>query len=155
MGTTNGRLYFIALRSLERLEIQFVPEKLEINRKPNVQQVEIVGLNLPKLQHQGGGRNITLELDFHAEDQNREDVIRKCLWLESLTYRDGPDKPAERVRLIFGRLFNRDIWMVESVKYELKNFHRQFDYLPTQAYATVTLVQDGELEPRAGDIKQL
>ncbi len=154
ISTTGGRWYFVALSSLERLEMQFVPEKLSINRQPSVQQVEIVGANLPKLQHQGGERTLSFELDFYAQDANREDVIKKCLWMESLTYRDGSDKPAEKVRMIAGRLFNKDIWMVKTVQYDLKMFNKKFGYLPSQAYIQVTLVQDGDLEPKARDVKR-
>lgn len=152
-STTQGRLYFIALQSLERLEIQFVPEELNLTRQPSVQQIEIVGQNLPKVQQQGGERRLNFELDFYASDDNRQDVMTKCLWLESLTYRNGADVPAEKVRLIFGELFSRDVWVVKSVNYRLKQFHKQFGYLPCQAYVNIELVNDGEV--RAGDIKRI
>ena len=153
-STTQGKLYFIALGSLERLEVQFVPEELQLSRVPSVQQVEIVGQNLPKLQHQGGERRLSLELDFYASDENREDVITKCLWLESLTYRSGVDTPAERVRLVFGKLFNRDVWMVKSVNYRLKQFDKKYGFLPCQAYVAIELAHDGASEMKASDIKR-
>lgn len=154
-STTHGRLYIIALRSLERLEIQFVPPMISINRNPNTQQVDIVGLNLPRTQQQGGPRTLNMELDFYAQELDREDVIKKCRQLESLTYRDGPDVPAEQVRLIFGKMFNQEIWTVQKVDYDLTQFHRKSGYLPVQARARVTLVQDGSLEPTATSVRQI
>lgn len=154
-STTEGRLFFIGLRSLEKLEIQFVPSKLTINRDPTVQEVEIVGLNLPRTQHQGGKRTLSLELDFYSNAQSREDVIRKCRWLESLTYRGGPGVPAEQVRLVYGAMFQNEIWNVQRVQYDLSLFDKKFGFLPRQAYVTVVLVQDGDLEPTARSVRDI
>lgn len=150
--TTYGRLYLIALRSFERMELQFYPEKLTLNRQPNVQQVEIVGRNLPRLQTQGSDRVLTFDIDFYAQEGDKSDVIRRCLWLESLTYRDG-DNPPERVRLVFGRMFQRDVWAVRSFTYDLSMFDQENSQYPRQANGQLTLVQDGDLEPQASDIR--
>lgn len=153
LSTTGHRLYIIALSTLERLEIQFVPSMLSINRDPTVQQVEIVGANLPRTQQQGGGRTLTLDLDFYADDNDRMQAIKKCRQLESYTYREGQRKPAEKVRLIFGDMFQQEIWSVQKVSYDLKQFHKLHGFLPVQAYAKVTLIQDGSLEPSASSVR--
>lgn len=146
-------MHIVALRSMERLELQFVPSKLTLNRQPTAQQVEIVGRNVPRQQVQGSERTLSFEVDMYALEDDRSDVIRRCLWLESLTYRDG-DQPQERVRLIFGRMFHNDIWVVRSFTYDMSLFDRQNSNVPRQAMGQITLVQDGDLEPMASDIRK-
>lgn len=151
--TTEGRLYIVNLRTYETVEIQFTPPSIDINRDPNVEQVDIVGLNLPRTQQQGGPRTLDLELEFYAQEQNRQDVISKCRQLESLTYRDGPNIPAPQVRLIFGTMFHQEVWTMRKVTYKLYQFDRRYSYLPIRATARITLVQDGALEPTATNVR--
>lgn len=47
MATTQGKLYFVATKSLERLEIQFVPNELGMTRNSDTQSVQVVGRNNP------------------------------------------------------------------------------------------------------------
>lgn len=153
MSTTGGQLYFTALRTLQRLDIQYVPTQLSFSRTPIISGVAVVGRNNPIHHYVGGTTEMNLELDFHSEDESREDVIRKCKWLESLAYSDGFENPPERVRLTFGRLFqNNEVWIVKSVKYDLSVFQAVHGFLPKQAYVKVSLALDTQFNLRTRDV---
>ena len=142
MTTTEGKLYFILVSTLERREIQFVPPELGISRNANIQNVTIVGRNNPFYQYTSGETLLTLQLDFHAKQDDRKDVIESCRWFESILYNDNFDVPPEKVKLVFGDLFRDEVWTVKSCSYKLKNFDKVYGYLPTQAYVDLTLALD-------------
>ena len=73
---TGGRLYITALRTLDRLEIQYVPPELAVKRNPLIAGVAIVGRNNPQHHYLGGSTELNLQLDFHSQETNREDVIK-------------------------------------------------------------------------------
>jgi|AntAceMinimDraft_11_1070367.scaffolds.fasta_scaffold44027_3 hypothetical protein len=149
-----SKLYFTALRSLERLEIQYVPPEIAITRSPIIAGVAVVGRNNPKHHYLGGSTEMSLELDFHSEEASREDVITKCKWLESLAYGDAFDNPPETVRLTFGKLFrNNEIWVVKAVNYKLSLFEEKSGYLPKQAYVQLTLALDTKKNLKIEDVK--
>lgn len=148
------RLYFTALTSLQTLPIQYVPPKITINRNPNVAAVAIVGRNTPRYHYLGGTTEITLDLDFHSEQANREDVISKVKWLESLAYSDGFNTEPEQVRLTFGKLFRaNEIFVIKAFSADLSLFDDNAGYLPRQAYVKLTLALDSSTNLLIEDIK--
>jgi hypothetical protein len=149
----DGQLYFIAVRSLERLNIQYVPNELNIQRNADIEEIKIVGRNNPKHHYSGGSTKLTLELDFYSTDANREDVIKKCRWLESLAANDGYKNPPQQVRLVFGKLFRNEVWVVNSVDYKLSDFSKPHGYLPVQAYCSIALSLDPPTNTRTQDIR--
>lgn len=150
----SGRLYLTALTSLERLEIQYVPKDLAITRSPLIAGVAIVGRNNPKHHYLGGNTDLNLELDFHSEEANREDVIRKCKWLEALAYGDGDESPPENVKITFGKLFrSNEVWVVKNVQYRLSLFEEKSGFLPKQAYVQMTLSLDTKKNLKLEDVK--
>lgn len=151
-STTEGQLYFIALDSLDRLEIQFVP-KIELNRRTNMANIQIIGRNNPKYQYLSGENTMNLQLDFHATKEDRTDVINKCRWLEHLTFNDGYRRPPQKVKLVFGNLFRNEVWIVKNVSCKLDNFHRESGFLPQQAYVEVTLALDPETNLTWEDVR--
>lgn len=142
MSTTEGMLYFIALDTLDRLDIQFVPENLTINRNPNIASIQVVGRNNPIYHYISGDTNMNLELDFHSADENREDVLKKCKWLEHLAYNDGYAKEPQRVKLVFGDIFKDELWVIKKVSYVLSQFNKQKGFLPQQAIVSIELGLD-------------
>lgn len=144
MSTTNGALYLTALRSLERLDIQFVPSNLALNRTPTYGNIVVVGRNNPIPHYTGGNTKLSLDLDFHSEQTDREDVIRKCKWLEALAYNDGYDNPPEQIRITWGSLFkNNEVWIVKGVDIRYSQFNPAYGWLPVQANVKLSL----ELDP--------
>lgn len=154
MNTTEGKLYFTALRSLEKLEIQFVPKELAINRGINVAAIAVVGRNNPFYHYTGGTTGLVFDLDFHAEEENLNDVIRKCKWLESLCYSNSMSEPPEQVKLTWGDLFKKgEVWMVKGFSYKLSMFDPSKGMLPRQAYANIALELDVKNNIRTRDVR--
>lgn len=141
-STTANRLYFIGLTTLFRLDIQFVPEKLKLTSSAEFPEVTIVGRNTPQYQHTGGREQITLKLDFHAVEEAKDDVLRKVNWLKSLRYGNGFGSPPEKVKLVWGDMFEDEEWLVKQVDVEFSLFDEGAGFLPRQAYADVTLLFD-------------
>lgn len=141
---TGGQLYFVEVKPpFERLEFQFVPEKISNPREADIAQVAIIGRNLPRHHHTGGHESLAFTLDFYADEENRRDVKRKCDWLKSLTYNEGSG-PARLVKLIWGELYSKETWVVKSVRPEFSMFHSQYGMLPCQAYVDIVLMRDSK-----------
>lgn len=138
-NTTFGRLYLTALKSLERLEIQFVPTGMIESRRANYGDIEVVGRNNPIPHYTGGSDTLEFELDFVAEDDNREDVVRKCRWLKSMSMNDGFGEPPEKIRLTWGRMFQDEIWVIRAVQVTYGTFNVEEGFLPVQAYVRLSL----------------
>ena len=154
MNTTEGKLYLTALRSLQRLEIQFMPKDISPQRSASWADIAIVGRNNPLQHYVGGSNKLTLELDFYAEEESREDVIRKCRLLETWAMNDGYSNPPERVRLTFGKLFKEnEVWVIHSVKPTYNLFSPEHGMLPRQAYVTVELVMDTDSNRKIADVR--
>lgn len=154
MGAQSGQLYFIALNALnERMEIQYVPDELNVTRQPDIEEIKIIGRNNPKHHYSGGTTKLQLKLDFCAQTENREDVIKKCRWLESLCYNDGYTVPPSKVKLVFGKLFRKEVWVVRNVSYQLTQFEKPTGWLPIQAYVTIDLSLDTKTSLRISDVR--
>lgn len=153
MTTTQGQLYFIALRSNERLEIQFTPESVTVNRNANYSDIAVVGRNIPQMHYVGGTETVSLKLDFFASQENRRDVKNKCNWLKSLAYRDT-SRPPEKVKLVFGALFSDDVWVVKSVNVVYSLFNKVYDFLPQQAYVDITLALNPRTDISSAKVKR-
>jgi hypothetical protein len=153
-STTNSELYIVELvRPFERLEIQFVPPVLNWNRKADISSVQIVGRNHPKAHFTGGSESLSFQLDFYSDVEDRSDVIKKVRWLQSLTYSDGSFGPARNVKIVWGSLYKKDVWAVESVNVKLENFAQKHGWLPQQAWVDISLTADPTKNLRIQDVR--
>ncbi len=132
---------------------QFVPDKLVYNRKADFQSIKVITRNTPKYQYTGGSTTLSLKLDIYAETKSRQDVIERCRALESLTYTNGYKEAIPHIRLVWGALFRDEVWVVQSVNYELSLFKPDFDFMPQQAYVNITLLRVSENNLTWNDIK--
>lgn len=139
MTTTEGRLYFIDVVTRERLEIQFVPLELEVVRGINMEAVAIVGRNTPRYEYIGGEKSISLKLDFHANNDDKQDALAKAKWIEQRTYNDGYAAPATRIQLVWGDMFKNEVWVIKSCPYRLSQFDKTRGFFPSQVYMDLTL----------------
>lgn len=150
--------YFIDLDAEDvneaKLAFQFVPKAFERNRSVNIDSVAIVGRNVPSYHYTGGETTISFELDFFAEEQSRQDVMRRCNWLEALTYNEGRLVYPHRVVVSFGKMFRNQVWVVKACSTTYSNFHKAHGFLPQQAYVRITLGLWAELPLNASDIKR-
>jgi hypothetical protein len=167
MATTDKKLYFILVDDpTKQLYIQFVPPDLKINRSVSIQDIQVVGRNNPFYQYTGGAKTLSFQLDFYAEEESREDVIKSCEWLESLTYNnDGAidsngreltnsEKRPSRIKLVYGNLFQDKnyLWIVKSLNYTLSRFNKEKGFLPQQAYVDITLALDTDNDYKQRDL---
>lgn len=150
--TTAGRLFITALDSLERLEIQYVPKELTIERVADYGDIRIVGRNNPFHHYVNGHENLDIDLDFHSIEKAREDVVKKCNWLKSISMNDGYDNPPEVIRLTFGRLFREEIWVIRSVRINYAQFEERTGFLPVQAYVKLGLSLSPKQNTKRSDV---
>lgn len=127
----------------ERIEIQFVPPSLSYNREATLAPIEVVGRNNPAQQWTGGNTSLSFKLDFFSLQENREDVMKKVRWLQSLTYRREFGQ-VPLVKVAFGKLFLKEQWFVKSVNVELTQFNPLQSWLPQQAYVDLNLQLNNE-----------
>lgn len=144
--TTKKKLYLTALSSLNRLELQFVPDSMQLTRSAEYGKIQVVGRNNPLHHYTTGSTNMNLNFDFIAGTESREDVKERCRWLESLAYNESYEEPPERIRLTFGKLFRpTDIWLVTNVQITYTQFDQLNDFEPFQATVSLQLALDSEL----------
>lgn len=110
LSNTEGNLYLVAEKTLERLEIQFIPTEIEIDPAPDIAAVVIVGRNEPRYQHIAGQTVLRMTLDFYADDKLRVEAIEKARWLQTMVARNGTTEAPQRLKLIFGDLFRDEVW---------------------------------------------
>lgn len=153
-STTENQIFIVELQEpFERLEVQFVPKDIPWSRNANLSAVEVVGRNHPKYHFTGGEDQVGLQLDFYSDEENREDVLRKVRWLQSLTYNDGYNAPARNVKIVFGRLFQKEIWAVANVNAVLSSFNSNYGMLPQRAMVDITFKLDPKTNLRLSDVR--
>lgn len=125
------------LQEFERLEIQSVPNEIVQNRKANVATIDVVGRNNPITQVTGGNTTINFKIEIVAKQENKQDVLDKTRWLNSLTYK-GRNNVYPLVKLVFGDMYKKQVWFVETCNIAYKNFDQTRNNV--SAYASVDLV---------------
>lgn len=155
LQTTDKRLYFIAENSRKRMEIQFVPDKISINRDIDLGVMKVVGRNTPRYQTIGGEELLTLNLDFCADEDSRQSVIARVEWLKSLTYTNRGKLPAQRIILVFGELYKKQKWTLKHLKAEMGSFNPQRGYYPQYANVQIGLALDTDTDIGWEDVAPL
>lgn len=150
--TTNQKLYIIDIegdfdfskqKTYERLEIQFLPDMVQNNRKANITDLEVVGRNDPLHHFTGGSETLSFELDFYADTTKKDDVIKKVRWLQSLAINDGNFGKASRVVILWGDfLKGKAKWVITEVNAKYTDFQPKYNFLPCQAFVTVSFKLD-------------
>jgi len=142
-NTTDGKLYLIGLRTLQRVEFQFVPKNVKIDRKANYSDAVIVSRNDPIPHFVSGRTTMPLALEFYSDREDRTDVRDIANLLKRFAYGDGNRNGPEKVKLIFGDLVNDiDKWIITSVNVTYSHFQRHREFLPQRATIQLNLQQD-------------
>jgi hypothetical protein len=127
-------------RTQESLVLQYVPKELDYVPASEFQAIMTFGRNNPRYHYTGSEDTITFELDWHADEEAKNDVIRKCRWIEALTKNDNYNNPPPPILFKWGDVFNSDdLWLVTSAPYKWSNFDKTAGMRPKQAYQTITL----------------
>ena len=138
--TTEGKFFLIGLRTLERIEMQFVPKTLDIDRRANYADVAVVGHNDPHAHFTGGKTTIPLTLEFYADRADKSDVKEKANLLLRFAHGDGNNAGPEMIRLVMGDLLTDNFkYIVTNVKVRYSHFQRHAGYLAQRAVVTMAL----------------
>jgi hypothetical protein len=119
-----------------------VPQTLDFNPDPNWAVIASVGRNTPFFHYMGSEDTLAFTIDWYARNNQREDVIFNCRWLEAKTKADAYREDPHRVMLKWGtedELFQDSLWIVFKASYKLSNFHKGVSMIPQQAYQEIIL----------------
>lgn len=152
-STTDGQLYFVVINDIGyyNIEIQYVPQELSYKRKANYNNLDVIMRNIPKPHYTGGDTTMSLQLDFNANNNDRTDLINRIRKIESLAYADGFRAAPPIVKLVWGKLFRKEHWIVTSVNYKLHNFKQNNNFLPQHATVDIDLQLISYGDPRTSN----
>ncbi len=154
-NTTAGLVYLISAQTRERLEVQFFPPSINVSRAIDLAELKIVGRNFPEYQYLSGSTEVSFELDFVAQNEDRKDVLEKCRWIESLGANDGYSRPAQDVILVFGSMFRGKRFVVKSWNYRLTRYDKEFELYPRRAVGTIVLAENPRTNLRTSQIRRV
>lgn len=148
-------LYLTNLDSnpLERIAIQSVPTTLSVDPVANWSAIPSIGRNNPFYHYTGGEDEIRFTLDWYSVTESRDDVIKSCRWVESLSRNDGYLGRAPRVHLAWGSLYKFSEWVVFKAPYDLEVFEPGNGLLPIQAFQRLVLKKVSDENTRRDDIR--
>lgn len=155
VNSTNQKLFIVETSEpFSTMEIQFVPPTINNTRDARLNSIAIVGRNDDILHYTGGSETLKLELDFLAGDNVSDDVIGKINWLKSLTMNDGYSGAFRNVKLIFGKLFLKEVWAIKSVDSSYSHFSENNYWLPLRAKVSLSLQLDPEKNRYIDDVRR-
>lgn len=136
----------------ELLYLQTLPNELNINSDPNFSVIESPSRNVPLYHYTGSEQSIQFQISFFANHESREDVIRKCTWINALSKNDGYDESIHPILFAWGDLFLDTQWIVTNAPYKLGLFDREFKMLPRYAQIDITLKRISKHNPKRADL---
>lgn len=148
-----GRIFIINLQTLERREAQYIPNRLIWDRKVQEGDIVVAGRNHPVYHYITGQENLKIRFDYTPTEETRRDALEKFLWIKSLTYNDGFKRPRPRVRIVFGDIFKKEIWVVDSVEGDLSLFNKAASLLPGLVYIDVNFKLDPRQNVHISDVR--
>ena len=144
-----------ATKRIESLDLQFRPPSINISSESAIATIPTIGRNNPFYNYGGSEDTLSFEISFYAAEENRQDVLYKCRWLESLTKADGYNTSPHRIKLVWGtegRLFFNQTWILVSAPYTLSHFidkgynkNKETGDLEVQAYGLLPTVARQQL----------
>jgi hypothetical protein len=148
---TNGELIIVELNPpFDRLYFQFVPEEFDVPREASLDSLAVIGRNNNLYQYTGGFETLNLPFEFYASDEKRGEVLKAVNWLKSLTMSNS-DSGIPRVKIVFGDMFLKETWIVQSVLPKFSSFDSNYSWLPGKAKVDVKLLLDTEIDMKQSD----
>ena len=142
----------VDLSTLQRLYLQTIPKEIRYNPESTWVAIASMGRNNPFYHFTGSEDTIEFEITWYANQEGKQDVIKKCKWLESLTKNNGYDDKPPEVKFIFGELFKDSKFIVTKAPYSLGQFSRPVGMMPTLAVQQLTLKRITEDNLKRADI---
>lgn len=138
LSQKDNQPFILNLEDYKKMFFQNIPDELVYERDSSWAVIASPGRNLALYHYTGGETTLPLNLSFYSNQENRQDVLGKCKWLESLTMNDGYSKKPPRLKIIFGDMLRDSTWILYSFKPSYKMFSRPNGMMPQ--LATVELV---------------
>lgn len=152
--TPKGSLYILELAEpFERLEFQEVPAEIPWDRTGNYAEIAVPGRNNPLHHYTGGSDSVSLKLQFVADDSGVDSVERDVRWLQSLVGNDSYNAPTRRVKIVFGKLFRNETWIVKSVKSSFTDFHSEKGYASRRTTVDISFALDTDKNRSLADMR--
>jgi hypothetical protein len=136
--------FLVDLVTLEKLFFQGIPNELDYQPESGWVAIASPGRNTPFYHYSGAEDTLVLNLSFFSDFISRDDVLKKCKWLEALSKNDGYDAKPHAVSLYWGQMFRDAKWIVYSAPAKFMNFNRQMGMLPQCAVVELTLKRISE-----------
>lgn len=156
VNTTAGKCYIVELRPpYQKLEMQFVPVGMKITSSATNAKIEVIGRNNPLHHYTGGDDKLSFKLEFYSDVDDRNDVIQKCRWLQSLRFGDGNTGPKRNVKVVMGDMFKKEIWIVDTVTLDMSNFDGDKGFRPRLATIDMALSLDPTKNLTINDVRGL
>lgn len=153
-NTTQEKIYIVETRSpFDRVEFQFMPVGMKVNRSAKFAAISPVGRNNDLYQYVGGNNTVQFEIDFFSDDENRKDVIQKCNFLQSLAMKDGGFGPAPKVNIVMGEIFRGMTWIVNRVNVSYDNYDPNYNFMPVRAKVKVQMTLDTNRNLTVRDVR--
>ena len=119
-----------------------VPASMDFNPDPNWAIIASVGRNTPFFHYMGSEDTLSFTIDWYARNNQRDDVVFNCRWLEAKSKADAYREDPHRIMIKWGtedELFKDSLWIVYKASYKLSNFHKGVSMIPQQAYQDIVL----------------
>lgn len=136
----------------QRISIQFVPKEIDFSRQAKVDEVVVIGRNMPRYHHYGGSEEIKLTLEFYGFENVKDDVWQKIEWLRAMTFNDGFNSPPPLVNIAAGDLFRDDRLLIKSVSAKMMNFDDNAAWLPRMATVDITFCKTMQKVQKRSDL---
>lgn len=150
-GTVNQTIkpnqpYILDLVTRERLIFQNVPTELTYDPDSRWLAVASPGRNNPIYHYLGSEDTLSFTLSWYSDDTNKQDVLTKIKWLESLGKNNGYDEKPHLLQCVWGDMFRDAKWiMFKSGPARMSLFDRTAGMMPKLATQDITLKRVVEL----------
>lgn len=140
-------------RGYSYITLPFVPRELSYEASSKFIGIATIGRNNPFYQFTGSEDTLQFDIDWFSNQNDRQDVINSCRWVEALSKSDGYDDLPHRIKLVWGLddlLWLDYVWVMVSAPYTLTEFVKgqrnvttggvdRLGLMPQQAIQRVTL----------------
>jgi len=153
-------------RGYSYITLPFVPREISYQPSSKFVGIATMGRNTPYYNFTGSEDSLQFDIDWFASNEDRQDVINSCRWVEALTKADGYSEAPHRVKLVWGKddlLWQGDTWLIVEAPYTLSDFVKgqrnqqtgeiqRLGLMPQQAIQKITLKRVVGHNMRASEI---
>lgn len=131
--------FILDMVTCEKLFLQTIPLELGMNPETGWNVVMAAGRNTPLYQYTGAEDSLSFTLTWYADEENKQDALRKVKWIEALGKNNGYDEKPHHVKFVFGKMFQDAEWIVFAMPYKMSVFDRESGMFPNQIQQEITL----------------